>query len=299
MAQQFASVAAFRLEGIGRLRASIAVLDSLPATSRPLGQSQEERRQRVDRIRQRLVAALGRALVEQGQNREGLALLAGAAEEGWELAVLRSARTANLVVGDTAAAMVFAARIAVDPRTDSSAITDDAGLAARTIGATQWQAALAEAQRTFADRMLAQASMRSPRGRARLKDMSGTTFDLMELAGGRVTVVAIWSRSCGPAVDALAGLGEVAERLSAEGIRIIGVVEERAATTDLTAFLANKHVTMPTYLDAFGEVTHAFNSWGTPAYYVLDERGRIRFEATSEPDELLARAEAVRLAAGQ
>jgi hypothetical protein len=55
---------------------------------------------------------------------------------------------------------------------------------------------------------------------------------------------------------------------------------------------------MKTYLDSHGEMTTAFNSWGTPAYYVLDSEGRIRFAATSDAEEVLARAEAVRLEGG-
>jgi thiol-disulfide isomerase/thioredoxin len=193
--------------------------------------------------------------------------------------------------------MRFAARIAMDPRTDSATSAPDAALAARTIGAGSWQMALAEAERTFADRMLENVLPRSMRGAARITDLSGAPSDIATLARGQVTVVAIWSRGCGPAVDALPRLGEVAQRLAAAGVRIIGVVEERQMSQGLRAFLDAKNVTIPTYLDAYGEVTSAFNSWGTPAYYVLDERGRIRFGATSDPDELLARAEAVRLSA--
>jgi hypothetical protein len=75
----------------------------------------------------------------------------------------------------------------------------------------------------------------------------------------------------------------------------VGVVEEREPSAELRAFLEAQEVTIPTDLDVFGEVSGAFISWGTPAYYMLDEAGRIRFAATTDADELLARAEAVRL----
>lgn len=299
MAQYLAMIDGFRAEGIARTRRAIARLDSIPDYTRPLGETRQERQRTVDRLRRRAMSSLGRALVADGRAREGLEVLAVAAEEGWDLSVLRAAREASLTAGDTAGAMVFAARIAKDPRTVSGAQVADRALATKAIGAPAWEAALAEAEQAFAERMLTHAPMTALRGRGRVRDLAGKATDIATLAEGEVTVVAIWSRSCGPAVDELPNLGRVAARLAKAGVRVIGVVEERTLTPALQAFLAEKQVVMPTYLDAFGEVSKAFNSWGTPAYYVLDARGRVRFGGTSDAEELLARAEAVRLEGGR
>jgi hypothetical protein len=295
MAQQFAELAPFRAEGIVRLRRSIAYLDSLPETTRPLGDSRQQRELTIARIRRRALAALGRALVADGKPREGLELLAASAEEGWDLSVLRSARAASLAAGDTAGAMMYAARIAKDPRTDSGVVAAERALATKSIGAAAWASALDEAERAFADRMLVHAPMTTLRGRGRLRDLNGASTDIATLAAGQVTVVAIWSRSCGPAVEDLPNMDRVAARLAAKGVRVISVADERTVTPELVAFLEERKLTMPTYVDSHGEVSEAFNSWGTPSYYVLDTRGRIRFGATSDAQEVLARAEAVRL----
>lgn len=295
MAQRLARIPALRQHGIDRLGQEIARLDSLPPTVRPLGMTAERHREEVAATRRRLQASLGSALVAAGRDERGLATLNEAAREGWDLQVLQGARSASLAAGDTAAALMYAARLAADPRSDTAATAEATRLALRTMSADSWRQARADAQREFTTRMLAGSDIKPRRGRSRVKDLSGATHDLATLAGGQVTVVAIWSRYCGPAVDALPKLGAVAERLAASGVRVVGVVEERVPSPELRAFLEARKVTMPTYLDAFSEVSGAFNSWGTPAYYVLDEAGRIRFAATSDADELLARAEAVRL----
>ncbi len=298
MAQQFATMVRFRGEGIDRLRLAIRRLDSLPETARPLGDTRKKREETVSRIRRRSMAALGRALVADGKKREGLEVLRASAQDGWDLSVLRSAREASLAAGDTVGALRFAALIAKDPRSDIASVAADRTLATRVIGASAWDAALSAAEPAFTERMLAQAPTTSVRGRARLRDLSGTSTDIATLAAGHVTVIAIWSRGCGPAVDDLPNMDRVATRLAATGVRTISVVNERTLTPGLTAFLAEKKVRMKTYLDSHGELTTAFNSWGTPAYYVLDAEGRIRFAATSDAEEVLARAEAVRLEGG-
>ena len=295
MAEALVTMGVFRTDGIERIRRSIVLLDSLPDGVRPLGDTRQEHALLVDRIRRRALAALGRALVADGRAREGLEVLSQSAEEGWDLFVLRAARTASLTAGDTAGAMVFAARIAKDPRTDVNSGEADRAVAKKTIGAPAWEAALQQAERAFTDRMLMHAPMTSLRGRARLRNLSGADTDVATLAAGQVTVVAIWSRSCGPAVADLPNIDRVATRLAAKGVRTISVVEERTLTPELAAFLAERKLGMPVYLDSHGDVAKAFNSWGTPAYYVLDDKGRVRFAATSDASELLARAEAVRL----
>ena len=108
-------------------------------------------------------------------------------------------------------------------------------------------------------------------------------------------VVVFWSRTCGPAVEALPRVNEIAARLARDGVRVVGIVDEPSASLELKAFLTKKQVTVPTYLDAWHDASRAFNQWGTPNFYVLDADGRVRFDVTTSADEALARAEAVRL----
>jgi len=78
-------------------------------------------------------------------------------------------------------------------------------------------------------------------------------------------------------------------------VHVIGIVDETHSSNELRAFLQEKRVAAPTYLDAGHESSRAFNQWGTPSYYVVDTDGRIRFGVTNSADEAMARAEALRL----
>jgi hypothetical protein len=46
----------------------------------------------------------------------------------------------------------------------------------------------------------------------------------------------------------------------------------------MRAFLAEKKLTFPVYLDTRREATNGFNNFGTPSYYVLDAQGVVRFD---------------------
>jgi hypothetical protein len=288
---------ALRREGVRRLRDELAALAELPEAERGLGETRALQRERHAAIERTLLASLGQALVAAGDRAAGLDTLARAAAAGWDVGVFRAARAAALAAGDTATAFSMAAREAVDPRTEPGVLDTLRSFAASRIGARDWSARLDAARAELVERVLASGSTRSLAGggAVRLMDVGGDTQELRALADGRVTVVAFWSRFCLPAVQELPKLNAAAARLTSVGVRVIGIVEEASLSPELHAFLYQKHVTMPTYLDAWHEASRAFNQWGMPYYYVLDPAGRVRFDVVTSADELLVRAEALRL----
>jgi thiol-disulfide isomerase/thioredoxin len=238
---------------------------------------------------------LGQALIAAGQSSAGRDMLAEAAATGWNLEVFRAVRIASMAAGDTTRALTMAARIAVDPRTTTAFADSVRPIAERRLGQGGWRIQLDSARAAFVDRMLADAPTRSLSTGARLRDLDGRPLALRSLTQGHVTVIAFGSRFCGPAIEDLPRLNAVAARLARSGVRVIGIVEEQSASSELKAFLREKQVSVPTYLDNGHETSRAFNQWGTPNYYVLDTDGRIRFDVATSADEALARAEAVRL----
>lgn len=90
-------------------------------------------------------------------------------------------------------------------------------------------------------------------------------------------------------------MNAVAARLARSGIRVVSIVDEANPSPALAAFLREKNVLVPTYLDAWHEASRAFNQWGTPYFYVVDADGRMRFDRPTSASEALARAEAVRV----
>ncbi len=128
-------------------------------------------------------------------------------------------------------------------------------------------------------RTLRDATMRSLPDRIRLVTRDGATRTFREIANGRVTLVVMWDRYCGWAIQALPEIGRLSQTLEERGVAVV-IVAEQPPSDDLYEFVRERGVTQPLYHDTRREATKAFNSWGTPEYFITDKRGRIRFEYT-------------------
>lgn len=67
------------------------------------------------------------------------------------------------------------------------------------------------------------------------------------------------------------------KRLAPSGTPVI-VVSADSLTADDRATLRARGGTFPVYTDVGHRAQQAFSNFGTPAFYVLDEAGRVRFE---------------------
>lgn len=285
-------VPALRQEGLEGLRQELVWLDQPLPGMRQLGETRAGRRERVAEIRRTLLGSLGRALIEEGDRRAGLDTLALAASGGWDPDLFRTIGSARLAAGDTTGAVAMDALVAADPRTDS-AFTRSIEPLVEYVGERNWKAQLDSARTEFVRRMLAASVLKSPRGAVTVVDTSGAKHQLSNLTQGHVAVVIFWSRFCGAAVQALPAIDLTAERLRQEGVQVASIVDE-AWTSGLERFVRDKNLRMPVYSDLQGDAAKAFNNWGTPQYYVLDQRGRIRFEGWDISDAL-AQVEALRI----
>jgi thiol-disulfide isomerase/thioredoxin len=299
VALDFAEIPALRAEGLQRLRDELTRLRASMPLPRSLDETQEAYRARVDRVVRSGYTALGKALALDGQHRAALDTLALAAADAWDTEVFRAMRTEALAVGDTATALDATAKLLVDPRTtqDRAAPLDRFGRG--HMGAERWPQRLTAARSEFVERTLSAFRPRTIARAVPVQSLTGTPVDLRASLKGQVTVVAFLSRFCGPAIEVLPALQAMAARLDDAGVRTVAVFEELTPSPELKAFLAQHKVTLPVLLDHEKAASSTFNQWGTPYFYVVDERGRIMSEPTASLDELLVHAEAVRLAAGR
>lgn len=296
VAERFTRLPALRSEGMARLRRAIAALDTLPPDSRGLVETVEEHRARFDARRRGALATLGRALLAEGHRQAALDTLALAVEGGWDLALFKEVAGARLEAGDTAGALEMHALLAADPRTDASALDSLQPLIRASAGDAWWHEQLRQAKMTFRQRMLARAESRPVEPRARIADAGGATHRLGDVLRGRTSLVVFWSRFCFPAVEELPRVNAVAATLVEQGVQVLSIVEEEPSE-ELEQFVRDKDLGMPVYHSVQGEAGNAFNQWGTPAYYIVDARGRVRFDYASPVEELLAQVEALRLEA--
>jgi peroxiredoxin len=140
-------------------------------------------------------------------------------------------------------------------------------------------------------RVLEEAKNRALGRDVRLLDRAGAEIELDDLRAGRPTVVAFWSRHCGPALEQLPAMAKLRQQLDARGAALIVITEEQRAD-ELTQLLAERAPGLEVYHDHWRDGTLAFQSWGTPQYFVLDASGRLRFEY-SDLDAVLRQVDAV------
>lgn len=279
-------------EGMDALRHLLTQPPEAAIAARGLREDRREHAARADDARRNVLAALGRALIADGRTREGLDTLGAALGGRWDPVLFRSLRDGYVTARDSAGVQVMQLRLSVDPRTppDSAAALTDWG---RTrLGAARWDSLAATARREMHASVLARATIRPLRGSPSLVTADGRSVSLREVTRGRPAAVIFWSRHCGYAIDALPEIRRTAEHLTREGKAILFVMEE-APSPEVSRYLADLNWTLPVYYDLRNSTRNAFNTFGTPAYFVIDGAGRIRFDDVDEKAELIAQVDAV------
>ena len=269
IATVFTRYPALREEGMQRLRRHLEGLQMLNDSRRALERTVEEQRAVDAASARQILVALGDALVASGRTAAGLDTLRLAVGEGWDVTLFRRVAQIQLSVGDTAGALRLLGLVAADPATEE--------LTGVPVDSAEWARLVQEGRSEMRRRLLDMAVRRGLPPEARLERAGGSAVRLDTLTRGRVTFVAFWSRHCGPSLEELPALERLTGRLRKQGVAIVTITDERVSD-DLQRFLADQKLTFPVYADAGREASRAFSQWGTPAYFVLDADGVVRFE---------------------
>jgi peroxiredoxin len=277
IATEFTHYPALRNEGMRLLRQQLRGLKTPNNARRALERTVDEQRVVDAASARQILVALGDALVASGQRAAGLDTLKLAVREGWDVALFRRVAQVQLSTGDTAGAMRLLGFVAADP----AAATWGADSVRRFTGAPVDSAAWARLVRAgkgeMRRRLLDLATRRGLPEEVRLQAAAGGTVRLDTLTRGRVTFVAFWSRYCGPSKEELPAVERLTARLRQQGVGVVTITDERVSD-DLRRFLAEQKLTFPVYGDAWREASRGFSQWGTPAYFVLDADGLVRFQ---------------------
>lgn len=294
-------IPALREEGMDQLRRRLRALERVDDAVRPLDRSvPDDRRARRDEA-QRVLADLGAALLASGRRGAALDTLERATQSGWDAALFRQVAGLRLQVGDTAGAVEPLALAAADPLL-GPALADSAGLLlGKTVDAAAWRDRLAGARREMRARILVNVERRPLPARVRLRDSTGRTVSLREIAAGRPTFIAFWYRYCPMSAAQISRLQQVAAMLQAQGYAVVTVTEQ--LTPEFRRYLREQRLTLPVYEDDWNELEDAVHNWGTPSYYVLDPGGHLRFgplhELSAVPAQMAVVAESSGLGPGR
>jgi hypothetical protein len=288
-----ASFAPTRQEGIRRIRGAINAPAPDSDGGRQLTANQSEYARAIADRRRELLEALGEALIADGQLHAGLDTLSLAVTDGWDLDLLKRVALRRLEVGDTAGSLPVEAKISVDPRTSQTRIDSSARLAVSRIGSENWEALRSAARREMVRETMSRSLLRTIRGDPSGTNSAGREQSLKEATAGTPSVIVYWSRHCGPALESLTGINSAGRILRQQGVPFYLVADE-PQSAEVEKFFRERKVDVPVLYDSRKEISTGLGNFGTPAYYVLDSYGRIRFNHVREVNDLLLQIHAIR-----
>ena len=277
IAEAFTQVPALREEGMRLLRQELRGLDTPNDARRALERAVDEQRVIDAASARRILVTLGDALVASGRTSAGLDTLKLAVRQGWDVALFRRVAQIQLSTRDTTGALRLLGLVAADPATEAWGRDSVRRVTGAPVDSAAWARLVQDGRGEMRRRLLDLATRLHLPPDVRLEAAVGSAARLDTLTRGRVTLVAFWSRFCGPSKEELPALDRLAARLRQHGVGIVTITDERVSD-DLRRFLAEQKLTFPVYSDAWREASRAFGQWGTPAYFVLDADGVVRFQ---------------------
>lgn len=109
-------------------------------------------------------------------------------------------------------------------------------------------------------------------------DLAGDTISLASLQG-EVVLLNVWATWCLPCREETPALQRLHERLSGEGLRIVGVsVDSRGETQAVADFVESYGVTYDIWLDPAEQIISTYRVIGVPNTYLIDREGIIRWK---------------------
>lgn len=111
----------------------------------------------------------------------------------------------------------------------------------------------------------------------KLNDMDGAAYDLQDDQGALV-FVHFWASWCGPCRKEMPAVQRMVTLLEPEGLKV-ALVNTAEDEDTVFSFLAAHAPDMRPLMDRDGQATEAWQPRGLPATYLVDQQGRVRYQA--------------------
>ena len=92
---------------------------------------------------------------------------------------------------------------------------------------------------------------------------------------GKIVVLDFWATWCGPCIQSIPKMNELAKKYAAKGVVFIGVCRADGAEK-MRDIIDSKKIAYPVCVDSKGEINAAYIVDSFPDYYIIDREGRVR-----------------------
>ena len=111
----------------------------------------------------------------------------------------------------------------------------------------------------------------------KLNDTEGEIFEL-DNARGRWVFLHVWASWCGPCREEMPTIQKMSKNIGSDKLQIVMINTSEDEDTIFT-FLAGLSIDIDTLMDANGEVTEVWKPRGLPTTFLIDPKGRVRYQA--------------------
>ena len=244
---------------------------------RPLGRTVDEHVQSVALARAALLKDYARFLNEYASPDEAIGIVEEAAAQSSSPDLYGALGELKLDQGDIDGAARAYAVVATDPATPRPRADSLASLVGYTPESPEWGALLESARAQVLALVLSQADDWTPAA-SHVTDASGERHALADLADGKPTVLVFWARWCGPCIEKIPVVVRLQETLEPLGAQVLSIAWRDPPGADMDAFIAEHGIDYPVYHDLEDSATDALGVFAIQTNFVLDARGRVRFE---------------------
>ena len=130
---------------------------------------------------------------------------------------------------------------------------------------------------------------RSDGTKVQLMDLDGNPVRLADLRG-KLVWLNFWASWCPPCQAETPVLREMDEAYRDRGLAIIGVAVQETTVDDVRRYAERYDLGYTIAFDTSADIFRAYQVWGLPTQFFIDEHGRVIEVAKVIPDEASARA---------
>ncbi|WP_423926670.1 peroxiredoxin family protein [Candidatus Palauibacter sp.] len=255
----------------------------LPDPGRPLGRTADEHAQSVAVERAALLKDYARFLNEYASPDEAMEIVEEATTRSASSDLFEILGELKLDAGDVEGAARAYAALASDPSMSPEQADSLAMLVGHDPDSPKWRALLEAGTVQVLPNVLSAAVEWTP-GDARVTDASGNQHTLADLTGGKPTVLIFWARWCPPCVQKIPAVVRLEAAMERLGAQVLSIAWRDPPGAEMDAFIEERGITYPVYYDLADDATGAFGVYAIQANFVLDPRGRVRFERSAIVD---------------